>query len=152
MIEVNIHPSTSWQQIVEKYNILFEEAKNVKLGAQKFMLDGKHTGTGGGNHITLGGAKPEDSPLLRKPDLLRSMLTFWVNHPSLSYLFSSPFVGMTSQSPRVDEGKSDAIYNLEIAFKALERNSPSPFWLVDRLFRNVLTDITGNTHLLRILY
>ena len=146
VIEVNIHPSTSWEEIVEKYNILFEESKNVKLGAQKFMLDGKHSGTGGGNHITLGGANPEDSPILRRPDLLRSMLTFWVNHPSLSYLFSCPFVGMTSQAPRVDEGKPDAIYNLEIAFKALEESESNPFWLVDRLFRNILTDITGNTH------
>ncbi len=146
VIEVNIHPSSSWGEVVEKYDVLFEEAKKVKLGTQKFMLDGKHTGTGGGNHITLGGARPEDSPILRKPDLLRSMLAFWVNHPSLSYLFSSTFVGMTSQAPRVDEGKPEAIYNLEIAFKALEKNTDPPFWLVDRLFRNILTDITGNTH------
>lgn len=146
VIEINIHPSTNWGDIVKNYDILFEEAKNVKLGAQKFMLDGKHTGTGGGNHITLGGLTPAESPILRRPDLLRSMLAFWVNHPSLSYLFSSPFIGMTSQAPRLDEGKPDAIYNLEIAFKALENNPNPPFWMVDRVFRNILTDITGNTH------
>lgn len=146
VLEVNIHPSSSWKEIVDKYHILFDEAKNVKLGAQKFMIDGRHTGTGGGNHITLGGKNPEDSPLLRRPDLLKSMISFWVNHPALSYLFSSPFVGMTSQSPRVDEGKPDAIYNLNIAFKELSKHPNPPFWLVDRLFRNILTDITGNTH------
>lgn len=146
VLEINIHPSKNWKEIVDKYSVLFEEAKNVKLGAQKFMLDGRHTGTGGGNHITLGGSKPEDSPLLRRPDLLQSMISFWVNHPCLSYLFSSPFVGMTSQSPRVDEGKPDAIYNLNIAFKELAKHEDPPFWLVDRLFRNILTDITGNTH------
>ena len=146
MLEVNIHPSNNWKEIVDKYDILFDEAKNVKLGAQKFMLDGRHTGTGGGNHITLGGHKPEDSPMLRRPDLLQSIISFWVNHPSLSYLFSSSFVGMTSQAPRVDEGKPDAIYNLNIAFKELARHDDPPFWVVDRLFRNILTDITGNTH------
>lgn len=146
VIEVNIHPAKSWTDTIHNYNILFDAAWKVKLGTQKFMLDGRHTGTGGGNHITLGGLTPKDSPLLRKPQILKSMIAFWVNHPSLSYLFSSSFVGMTSQAPRVDEGKPDAIYNLEIAFVELEKHTDPPFWLVDRLFRNILTDITGNTH------
>lgn len=146
VIEVNIHPANNWQEIRSTYGILFEQANQSKLSAQKFMIDGSHTGTNGGNHITLGGTTPRESPLLRNPELLESMLRFWVNHPALSYLFSSTFVGMTSQAPRVDEGKPDAIYNLEIAFRELSKQNDPPFWMVDRIFRNILTDITGNTH------
>lgn len=146
VIEVNVHPASSWEELLKIYNTLFEKAKQVGIGTNKFMLDGKHTGTGGGNHITLGGTSPANSPLLRRPDLLRSMIAFWQNHPSLSYLFSSAFIGPTSQAPRVDEGRPDNIYELEIAFSELEKHENPPFWMVDRLFRNLLTDLTGNTH------
>ena len=146
VIEVNIHPARTWQEINDNYSILFEETKKVKLDAQKFMIDGRHIGTGGGNHITLGGPTPSESPILVQPDLLKSIIGFWNNHPGLSYLFSSPFVGMTSQSPRIDEGKPSAVYDLEIAFKELDKYDQPPFWIIDRLFRNLLTDITGNTH------
>lgn len=146
VIEVNVHPAISWTEINHNYNILFDAAEKVGLGTNKFMLDGKHTGSGGGNHITLGGKTPAESPLLRRPDVLRSMLNFWQNHPGLSYLFSSTFIGPTSQAPRVDEGRPDILYELDIAFQELERHSPPPYWLVDRIFRNLLTDLTGNTH------
>lgn len=146
VVEVNVHPMKSWAEIREVYDLLFELADEVGLGTNKFMIDGKHTGTGGGNHITLGGAKPAESPILRQPDTLRSMVNFWQNHPGLSYLFSSPFIGATSQSPRVDEGRPEMLYELEIAFNELEKVDDPPFWMVDRIFRNILTDITGNTH------
>lgn len=146
VVEVNIQPANSWNEITHNYNILFDAAEQCKLGTNKFMLDGKHTGTGGGNHITLGGKSPAESPLLRRPDTLRSMVNFWQNHPGLSYLFSSSFIGPTSQAPRVDEGLPGRLYELEIAFKELERHPNPPFWMVDRIFRNLLTDLTGNTH------
>jgi uncharacterized protein (DUF2126 family)/transglutaminase-like putative cysteine protease len=145
VLEVNLPPASNWDELEQINTLLFEEARYNRLTAEKFAYDGSHAATGGGSHIVIGGASVSDSPFLRRPDVLRSMLAFWQNHPSMSYLFSGMYVGPTSQSPRVDEARTDALYELEVAFSNLPENNCPPA-TVDGLFRDLLVDVTGNSH------
>jgi uncharacterized protein (DUF2126 family)/transglutaminase-like putative cysteine protease len=147
VLEVNIPPTATSRQAAELHDTVFEAALACGLSAERYLLDGRAAGSGGGNHLTIGAPTPLGSPWLLRPDLIASLVTFAQHHPSLSYLFSGLFVGPTSQAPRLDEARHDSLYELEVALPKLhDRAQPPPPWQVDALLRHLLVDIAGSTH------
>jgi uncharacterized protein (DUF2126 family) len=150
VLEVNIPPTRATDEYVELLETIYAAGLHAGLHTEKYLLDGRLAGSGGGHHLTLGGPTPMQSPFLQRPELLASLITFIQHHPSLSYMFTGLFVGPTSQAPRVDEARHDQLYELEIAlahaFEQVGRNSPPAPWLADMLFRDLLVDVSGNTH------
>ena len=145
VLEVNLPPVASCAEATALYHTMFDAGLAAGLTAERYLLDGRAAGSGGGNHITIGGPTPERSPWLVRPDLLASLVAFTQHHPSLSYLFTGLFVGPTSQAPRTDEARHDALYELEIALPQLH-GEPPPAWQVDALLRHLLVDVAGSTH------
>jgi uncharacterized protein (DUF2126 family) len=147
VLEVNVQPTRSGRECAAQIDQVFDAALHVGLHSEKYMLDGRQEGSGGGNPVTLGGPRPLESPFIVRPDLLASLVTFVQHHPAMSYLFTGLFVGPTSQAPRLDEARHDSLYELEIALARLsDRSQPAPPWLGDWMLRNLLVDVAGNGH------
>ena len=144
VIEVNLHPAGSWNELVEIVTGVDEEARACGLVSHRFGRDGTWQGSGGGCHVVVGGPSPASSPFAQRPDLLRSILVYWNHHPCLSYLFSGLFVGPTCQAPRVDEARHESLYELELAFRELEGDVDPA--MLGRIFRDLLVDVSGNGH------
>src|SRR5262249_26088219 len=148
VLEVNLPPVPDPRASAAPVEQVFDAALHVGLHSEKFLVDGRPAGSGGGNHITLGGPTPLESPFLRRPDVLASLITFLQHHPSLSYMFTGLFVGPTSQAPRVDEARQESLAELELALSRAfsEPADQAPPWMSYLLFRHLLVDLTGNTH------
>jgi|JI10StandDraft_1071094.scaffolds.fasta_scaffold16745_5 uncharacterized protein (DUF2126 family) len=145
VLEVNLPPAARGRAHAELLGATFDAALVAGLTAEKYLLDGRLTGSGGGHHVTIGGPEPAASPWLVRPDLLASLVACCQVHPSLSYLFTGLFVGPTSQAPRADETRTDVHGDLELALARLHAG-PTPPWLVDALLRHYLCDVAGSTH------
>lgn len=144
VLEVNLPPAYDSREAAALHATVFDAALATGLTAERYMLDGRLAGSGGGNHITVGGPTTMTSPWLTRADVLASLVTFAQHHPSLSYMFTGLFVGPTSQAPRVDEARHDALYELEVALPRLYESPPA--WQVDALLRHLLVDVAGSTH------
>ena len=148
VIEVNVRPAASWSRARPRDDGALRGRAAARLSTEKFMLDGRHTGTGGGNHVMLGGPSPADSPFLRRPDLLAQPGRL-LAEPSLA------LVPLLRSLHRPDEpgaarrrGAAGQRLRARDRVPAGVGRAPGerPPWLVDRIFRNLLVDVTGNTH------
>ncbi|MCX6938050.1 MAG: transglutaminase family protein [Verrucomicrobia bacterium] len=147
VLEINLTPCPDWCAYDDQLRDLYAAADAVGLCAQKFQLNGREVGTGGGAHLVFGGPTPETSPFFLHPSLLPSVIRYFQHHPALSYAFSGLYMGPSSQAPRIDESTYEALYELEIACDGAARlGTPANLQLFDLLFRDLLMDRSGNTH------
>jgi uncharacterized protein (DUF2126 family) len=147
VLEVNLPPAKTWNGYDTWLHCCSDAAEAVGLKRTKLQLNGSVYGTGGGSHLAFGGVDLERNPFLQDPVRITSILRYWQHHPALSYLFAGQYVGPGSQAPRVDEGPSHGLYELEVACEGIENsNPPPPGEAIDQFLKNLLTDSSGNTH------
>ena len=145
VLEVNLPVCHSWQEYA-RWIALLEDA-GAAAGLRSWKQEGDRSeGTGGGNHLLLGGPNLEEHPFFSRPDWLVGMLRYWQHHPCLAYLFSGRSVGPASQAPRPDEG-SAALLDLELAHRALEQLPAGDQRVaIGETLRHLHADRSGNTH------
>ena len=147
VIEVNVHPSHDWGELVERTDFLYDAARATAWAPRNSCSMAATPAPAAAITSCSAAPRPPTRPSCAARTCSRSLLAYWHNHPSLSYLFSGLFIGPTSQAPRVDEARNDSLYELEIALQQMPPpDAAVPPWLVDRLLRNLLIDVTGNTH------
>ena len=158
VIEVNVQPTRSWAELRELTTTLYDEARQARPDDREVRpRRPPHRHRRRQPPHPRRPPRRSTRPLLRRPDLLVSLLTYWQRHPSPVLPVLRPLHRPTSQAPRFDEGRPEALYEMEIAFAEIDRlaaqasgphgtgEGPRP-WLVDRALRHLLTDLTGNTH------
>lgn len=147
VLEVNLPPAGTWAEYDAFLSQSATAAAAVGLQLTKLQLNGAIHGTGGGAHLAFGGPSEAANPFLQEPKRIVSLLRYWQHHPALSYLFTGQYVGPGSQAPRVDEGPSHGLYELEVACEGIQGMGASADGeLLDQFYRNLLTDSSGNTH------
>ena len=153
VLEVNLPPADTWSEYDDHLTHSAKAAAAVGLKLTKLQLNGAIHGTGGGAHLAFGGPSEEANPFLLEPKRIVSLLRYWQHHPALSYLFTGQYVGPGSQAPRVDEGPSHGLYELEVACDGIEGMvERTGGELLDQFYRNLLTDSSGNTHRTEICF
>jgi uncharacterized protein (DUF2126 family) len=145
VLEINLPVCHSWTDYAGWMELL--EQAGAAVGLRSWKQQGERTeGTGGGNHLLLGGPSLEQHPFFSRPAWLVSVLRYWQHHPCLAYLFSGRSVGPSSQAPRPDEG-SAATLDLELAHRTLEQLPPGDQRVaIGETLRHLHADRSGNTH------
>ncbi|MEY3750828.1 MAG: hypothetical protein RLZZ186_1247 [Cyanobacteriota bacterium] len=145
VLEVNLPVCRSWHDYAGWIQLL-EEA-GAAVGLRSWKQQGTRTeGTGGGNHLLLGGPSLEEHPFFSRPAWLVGLLRYWQHHPCLAYLFSGRSVGPASQAPRPDEG-SASLLDLQLAHRAIEQLPPGDQRVaIGETLRHLHADRSGNTH------
>ncbi|MGI9212205.1 MAG: transglutaminase family protein, partial [Methylococcaceae bacterium] len=144
VLKLTLPMTRDWNLSQAALTQAYAEAARLGLHGIHSRNTGTRMGPGGSTDLVLGGEEPADSPFLFRPQLLRSLITHWQHHPALSYFMSGRQIGPSGHAPRPDEGRPDALYELNIALSRIPHTEPALPWIPDRILRHKLADPAGD--------